>query len=479
MIRIRKIGAPFLLLASCALPPKKPTDSTQLTPQPNQDAVAIVLEQEQEAPKTPVEEKKTAAEIEQLTIDEVIRIEEPNTQNIYDNSRYDFPITVNSRVEGWIDYFTGRGRGHFERYLARSSRYIPMMREVLKKEGLPEDLVYLALIESGFNTHARSRARAVGPWQFIKGTGKRYGLKVDAWIDERRDPVRSTVAAAKYLKDLYLMFESWYLAASAYNAGEARVLRAIETHKTNNYWRLCQNNALRRETRDYIPKLVAAAIIAKNPKKYGFEDVSYQEPFVFDSVQISFPVHLREISKLVDSSEEDLSDLNPELRRNTIPPQTVPYSLRIPPGTEVLVTRALAARRSEIETPEIPSQYSVKPGDTLGAIARRFGVSQNALANFNNLSRREKLDPGQNLLLPKRERTTPPLVASRTPNTGSEGAFIIHVVRKGESLWSISEKYNVTVSELFRWNNLRRSRIWPGIKLKVQRRTTGEESEDA
>ena len=202
---------------------------------------------------------------EDLTIEDVIRSEEPNTQNLYDNSRYDFPITMNSRVEAWIDYFTGRGREHMERYLARSHRYIPLMRKIFKKAGLPEDLVYLALIESGFILRAKSRVRAIGPWQFMKATGKRYGLHIDSWVDERQDPILSTEAAARYLRDLYLMFESWYLAASAYNGGEYRVLRAMEKAKSNNFWRLCQTHYLHRETKDYIPKLIAAALIAKKP----------------------------------------------------------------------------------------------------------------------------------------------------------------------------------------------------------------------
>ncbi|MEZ4751578.1 MAG: lytic transglycosylase domain-containing protein [Bdellovibrionota bacterium] len=171
--------------------------------------------------------RSNVEKIESLTIDDVVKREEPSTAGLYDNSRYDFPITINSKVEGWMDYFTGRGRVHFERYLGRSSRYIPLMKHILRNAGLPEDLVYLAMIESGFNIRAQAMARAVGPWQFMPATGTRYGLRVDSWIDERQDPIRSTEAAARYLKDLYLMFESWYLAAAAYNAGENKLLRAV------------------------------------------------------------------------------------------------------------------------------------------------------------------------------------------------------------------------------------------------------------
>ena len=238
------------------------------------NAKKVVVEMAVEGNKAPTTETASGvkpSDIENITIEDILRNEEPNTQTLYDNSRYDFPITMNSKVEGWIDYFTGRGRDHMERYLSRSSRYMPIMRKILKQEGVPEDLVYLALIESGFNLQAKSRAKAVGPWQFIRSTGIRYGLRVDAWIDERQDPIQSTVVAAKYLKDLYLMFESWYLAASAYNSGEYKILRAIETLKTNNYWRICKSRAIRRETKDYVPKLVAAAIIAKNPARYEFQ----------------------------------------------------------------------------------------------------------------------------------------------------------------------------------------------------------------
>jgi membrane-bound lytic murein transglycosylase D len=417
-------------------------------------------------------DSKVAQDIENLTIDEVIRMEEPNTQNLYDNSRYDFPITVNSKVEGWIDYFTGRGRPHMERYLARSSRYIPLMKQVFKKAGLPEDLVYLALIESGFNMRANSRARAVGPWQFIKATGKRYGLKVDAWVDERRDPIASTVAAAKYLKDLYLMFESWYLAASAYNAGEYKIMRAIDQLKTNNYWRICTTHVLKRETKDYIPKLIAAAIIGKNPHKYGFEAVVYQEPWEFETVVVDFPIALKEIAKLVDVPEDEVLDLNPELRRGMVPPNGGPYEVRVPVGSRVLVERAVAALRTKTENGNLPKQHTVQAGETLASIAHRYHIARKELANANNLVPKEKLTPGASLIIPTRggaSEETPQLTkVGRMVSGKAEPGFIIHVVKRGESLWSISEQYNVTVEDLFHWNNLKKSALRPGKRLRVK-----------
>ncbi len=420
---------------------------------------------------------RTASEIENLTIDDIIRLEEPNTQNLYDNSRYDFPITMNSRVEGWIDYFTGRGRGHMERYLSRSSRYMPVMKQIFKKAGLPEDLVYLALIESGFNLRAKSRAKAVGPWQFMKATGKRYGLRVDAWVDERRDPLRSTEAAANYLKDLYLMFESWYLAASAYNAGEYKVLRAIEETKTNNYWRICETKMLRRETKDYVPKLIAAAIIAKNSTKYGFSEVDYQEPLQFDSVEITTPVKLKSIAKMVHASEDDILELNPAYARSVTPPSGGPYELRVPPGTKVLLERTLASNISTIETGEFPTEITVKSGETLKSIASKYRVNSKELANINNMSTREKIVSGTVLILPRGtlvQTTKKPAqtAANRTPSSKPSDSiapdFVTHTVKKGESLWSISEQYNVTIQSLFRWNNLKRSQIMPGKQIKIR-----------
>jgi LysM repeat protein len=188
------------------------------------------------------------------------------------NTKFDIPLTINSRVEFWIDYFTGKGRGHFEKYLERSEYFIPYITPVLKQNGMPQDLVYLAMIESGFNNLARSHAKAVGPWQFISATGKRYGLMVNWWVDERRDVRKSTLAALEYLRDLYGMFQSWELAAAAYNAGEAKVARAIQRFGTKDFWVISRHRFLRPETRDYVPKIIAAAIVAKNRTQFGFAE---------------------------------------------------------------------------------------------------------------------------------------------------------------------------------------------------------------
>jgi len=412
-------------LAACSSVSSKNNKASSGSVRSN-DAIAKMLEKERETEFSETSFSKDlskAQEIENLTLDEVIRGEEPNTQSLYDNSRYDFPILVNSRVEGWIDYFTGKGRGHMERYLERSSKYLPRMREIFKKSGLPVDLVYLALIESGFNLRAKSRAKAVGPWQFMKATGKRYGLRIDSWVDERRDPIRSTQAAAAYLKDLYLMFESWYLAASAYNAGEYKILRAIEELQTNNFWRISETKLIRRETKDYIPKLISAAIIAKNPHKYGFKDLSYQEPLEFETVEISQPLSLRELARTIDCSTDEMLDLNPAFLKGVTPPNRESHIIRVPVGAKVLVERKIASSRGTLApAPEAPPIKKSRAIASLGPI---------------------------------------PSPASKP------GEFHFHMVQKGESLWSISEKYNVTVQSIFKWNTLKKSRIFPGNKLKI------------
>lgn len=227
------------------------------------------------------------------------------------NTQFDFPIVVNSRVEYWVDYFTNRGRPHFEKYLERSEYFIPYIRPLLKQNGMPEDLVYLAMIESGFNNHARSRAKAVGPWQFISATGKRYGLAVNWWVDERRDIRKSTLAAVEYLRDLYGMFQNWELASASYNSGEAKIARAIQRFGSRDFWVIARHRFLRPETRDYVPKIIAAALISKNREQFGFKPTGVSHPGIDETVASDGSVVKVEKT---DKPEEDLDSGEEELR---------------------------------------------------------------------------------------------------------------------------------------------------------------------
>jgi membrane-bound lytic murein transglycosylase D len=246
----------------------------------------------------------------------------------------DIPLALNSKVEYFISYFQSKGKADFSRWLSRSARYIPMMKKVFRREGLPEDLVYVAMIESGFQLHARSFANAVGPWQFMSGTGRHYSLRIDQWIDERREPFKATMAAALYLKELSSIFNGdWYLAAAGYNAGENKILRAINMYKTSDFWELSRGSYLKRETKEYVPKLLAAAIIAKDPAHYGFHDVAYLPPVEFDTVKIPTRIDLKMVAKLAGTSYENIRELNPDLRYWYTPPNYPDFQLKIPKGT--------------------------------------------------------------------------------------------------------------------------------------------------
>ncbi|MFN2257297.1 MAG: lytic transglycosylase domain-containing protein, partial [Desulfuromonadaceae bacterium] len=246
---------------------------------------------------------------------------------------YDFPVVRNAQVEELVNYYTkGRGRRSFEIWLERSGRYLPLMQQTFAEEGLPQDLAMLALIESGFNSNAHSWANAVGYWQFIESTGRMYGLENTWWRDERRDVEKATRAAAQYLSDLYARFDDWYLAAAAYNAGPGKMLNAIKRHNSRDFWRLAQGNYLRAETKRYIPKLLAAIIIAKQPEHYGFDNIEYAQPLKFDTVAVSQPTDLEVIVELTGVDYATLKMLNTELKRWCTPPGVENYVLRVPPG---------------------------------------------------------------------------------------------------------------------------------------------------
>ena len=310
--------------------------------------------------------------------------------------QFSIPVVENDRVLYFVDYFRGKKRGFFETALARSGRYIPMMATILQEEGLPEDLVYLSLIESGFSLHALSRAKALGPWQFIKNTGLRYGLKINSWLDERKDPVKSTRAAAAYLKDLHLQFGEWFLAAAAYNAGERKVERAINHSQTDDFWRLSQKTYLKSETRNYIPKFIAAALIAGTPQKYGFGDIVYEPPMEYDEVTIEKPLKLETVAKMAGTTVKVIKELNPALLRNITPPNENGFVLRLPAGSGKTFAEAYQLLPAAARTKVIA--HKVKKGETLLGIAKNYGLRVNQLMELNGL-RDRRIRVGQELIV--------------------------------------------------------------------------------
>ncbi|MBC7741597.1 MAG: transglycosylase SLT domain-containing protein [Bdellovibrionaceae bacterium] len=384
------------------------------------------------------------------------------------------PTELNANVDKWINYFQGRGRPHMERYLLRSTRYEALMKKVLRDNKLPEDLFYIALIESGFSSQAFSHASAVGYWQFIRGTGKRYNLKIDQLIDERRDPVLSTQAAAEYFKDLYAKFNSWYLAMASYNVGEGRVDRAVRKYKTHDFWQLTKNKrALPRETDDYIPKYIAAKLIAKNPDKYGFEGLDYLPPIEFDHITVNNPINLRLMAEKMNINYEDFKALNPKYKGEIAPLDSENIlGLRIPPGSyEVAMNAAKESISDKVEFVADQDEiqpYKIRRGDTFANVARRYKTTVAYLRDINDFPRKKKLRVGQSIFVPDRT----PLKEKRPELVGK-----FYIVQPGDSLASIAVKYKVSISDLTKANNLsRKSKIKSGVKLVLPENAALEDS---
>jgi membrane-bound lytic murein transglycosylase D len=408
---------------------------------------------------------------------QVAIIDEPAPESEEEEfTTYDVPIVLNASVEAHIDYFNTRIRDKFELWLSRSGRYLPLMREIFRSNGLPEDLVFVSLIESGFNPYAYSRARAVGPWQFMRGTGLKYGLRIDEWIDERRDPVKSTHAAAAYLKDLYAMFNSWPLALASYNAGEGRVGRAMARSKADDFWDLRSTHYLRPETRNYVPKFMAATIIAKNPEKYGFT-LDYHEPMTFDEVIIDRPTDLKLIAKTAGVSYEAVKELNPELRQSVTPINYENYRLKLPAGTRTTFEENFA-KIPEWEK-SVWVKHTVRRGDTLASIARKFGTTASTLRDINHL-KTSKVRVGSKLLVPTGNRTEVANDDSSAQAAISSAALVLeeplgaptkpfrYRVKRGDTLWSIAKRFNTSVGNIRQWNGLgSKSTIRAGQRLTL------------
>ena len=310
---------------------------------------------------------------------------------------FDVPIIRTAKVDKHVHFFSFRIRDRFEIWLGRLERHRPMVERIFTEFNLPADLIFLSLVESGFSTTAVSRAKAVGPWQFIKGTAKAYDLRVDNWIDERRDPVKSTIAAARYLRDLYQLFGSWPLAMAAYNAGERKVGRALVRAQADNFWDLTDTKLLKLETKEYVPRFLAAALIAKDPARFGLA-VPSQLPLDYEEVVVTRPIHLKTAALAAGASYAELKTLNPELRKDLTPPDPA-YHLKVPAGRKDTFLANLATYQDWKRVHA--TRHQVRRGDTLPLLASRHGTTVQALLEANAMANSEKPKPGDWLLIPQ------------------------------------------------------------------------------
>jgi membrane-bound lytic murein transglycosylase D len=395
---------------------------------------------------------------------------------------HDIPIPLNERVLRYVELFQGNLREFLSEGLTRGALYLPMIQDVFRAEGLPLDLAYVPLIESAFKPTALSRAKAKGVWQFMRGTGLENGLSQDWYVDERSDPYKATVAAAKYLKTLYRTFEDWHLALASYNGGPGRVQRALRRSKRTEFWSLSATSRyLPRETREYVPMILAATIIAKNPAQYGFEITPLAvEPS--ESVSVPAAVDLRRIAEWAGVPADHIQRLNPELRRWTTPLRASEYTVKVPAGTADAVRTALG-----IASPASLNAlqwHTVKRGESLASIARKLRVSRADLAQANYLRTNSRVQAGQRLVIPRMpsaallaraaSRTEADSVAAlavdETPEKAEAEevpARVVYRVRRGDTLSSIARKHGTTIDQLKAWNKLRGSVLSIGTRLVI------------
>jgi membrane-bound lytic murein transglycosylase D len=410
---------------------------------------------------------------------------EPSTREAVEadlaETSHDIPIPPNQRVLSYVELFQGKLRDYIQEGLNRGSGYLPMIQSVFRAEGLPLDLAYVPLIESAFKPNALSRAKAKGVWQFMRGTALENGLRTDWYIDERSDPEKATQAAAKYLKMLYGQFGNWHLALAAYNGGPGRVERAMRRSGRTDFWALTSTSKyLPRETREYVPLVLAAMIIARNPSQYGMS-VAATEPVEYEKVEVPRGVDLRRVAEWAGTTIDEIQTLNPELRRWTTPVK-YEYEIKVPVGSgDRLKTELASAPEAELTALK---WHTVKRGESIKTIARKLGVSRTDLAEANGLSVKARVRTGQQLIIPRapaallaaRADRQPPasLAVSRsiagtaaTPDARPASGRVIHRVKRGDTLFGIARLYDTTVEKIKTWNRLRNSRITPGDRLTI------------
>ncbi|WP_408097952.1 transglycosylase SLT domain-containing protein [Peredibacter sp. HCB2-198] len=407
------------------------------------------------------------------------------------NTKFDIPVTWNKQTAMWVKFFTGRGRKHFVNYTQRAGRYAPVLSKIMADNGLPRDLIYLAMAESGFQNHARSWAKAVGPWQFMPATGKKFGLNIDWYVDERRDPLKATIAAANYLKMLHGLFGSWELAAAGYNAGEGKIARAIRMYRTKDFWQMSKGRYLRPETKNYVPKIMALAIIGKNLDVFGFTDIEFEKALDYEEIMVKGNADLYEVAEVLELDFEEVKRYNPEVVRWQIPPYVETYPLRVPVGAKDAWDEY---KDKDSVVADSFKTYVTNGQSSLQHISRKFKVPVDVLSELNPDISEKRLNPKTVVYLPFREDHSlhasmyADIYEKSTRKTSRRRSYdrlissyskkgkliknpsVFYTVKKGDTLWRVAQRTGVPMSTIIRTNRhiIKRRTILPGDRLAIR-----------